>query len=71
MQSLGCQEPKYYGQVVGLEKKGNFVMAWLLLKESDRQAHLLNGLKQACEESSLLEDSRAMCPEVKISSLLK
>lgn len=56
---------------VDMEEKGDFVVAWLLLEESDRQTHLLNGLKQACEASSLLEDSRAMCPEVKISSMLK
>ena len=56
---------------VDMEEKGDFVVAWLLLEESDRQTHLLNGLKQACEASSLLEDSRAMCPEVKINSMLK
>ena len=45
--------------------------AWLLLEERDQRNHLLKGLEEACEEASSGQDLRAMCPEIKISSLLK
>jgi hypothetical protein len=53
------------------EEHDNFIPAWLLLEEHDRQTHLLNGLVQACKDSSLGADARAMCPDIKISSMLK
>ena len=54
-----------------MEQRGHFVSAWLLLGEKDREAHFLKGLEQACQQSLFLQDSRAMCPEIKISSLQK
>jgi hypothetical protein len=54
-----------------MESKDHFVTAWLLLEERDRQAHLLKGLEEACKESSFAEVARAMCPDIKISSMLK
>ena len=56
---------------IKMEHNDHFVTAWLLLEESDRQAHLLKGLEGATKHSSLGEDARAMCPEIKISSMLK
>jgi hypothetical protein len=53
------------------EEHDNFITAWLLLEEPDRQMHLLNGLVEACKESSRGVDARAMCPDIKISSMLK
>ena len=52
-------------------ESGEFVLRWVLLDEAEKKRHLLNGLKQACESSSLLEEARAMCPEITTSAMLK
>jgi hypothetical protein len=67
---------RFQNTVAGLwadlsEEHNNFITAWLLLEERDRQTHLLNGLLEACKDSSLGVDARAMCPDIKISSMLK
>ena len=54
-----------------IEEKQHFVTAWLLLEERSRQTHLLKGLEEACKQSSLGVDARAMCPDIKINSMLK
>jgi hypothetical protein len=54
-----------------MEDRNHFITAWLLLEEPVRQTHLLNGLEEACKTSSLGVDARAMCPDIKISTMLK
>jgi hypothetical protein len=54
-----------------MKDQNHFITAWLLLEEPVRQTHLLNGLGEACKVSSLCVDARAMCPEIKISTMLK
>ena len=54
-----------------MEEDRKFVTAWLLLAQCDRQTHLLKGMEVACMDSSLGGDARAMCPDIKISSMLK
>jgi hypothetical protein len=54
-----------------MEEGQHFTTAWLLLEERDRQTHLLRGLEEACKESLLGVDTRTMCPDIKISSMLK
>jgi hypothetical protein len=54
-----------------MEDRNHFITAWLLLEERARQTHLLKGLEEACKTSSLGVDARAMCPDIKISSMLK
>jgi hypothetical protein len=54
-----------------LRGEGHFKMAWLLLDERERRRHLLKGLEQACEHAAWGQDSRALCPEITISSMLK
>jgi hypothetical protein len=53
------------------EKFESFKMAWLLLDEKERIRHLLKGLEEGCQRALLGEDSRALCPEITISSMLK
>jgi hypothetical protein len=67
---------RFQNTVAGLwadlsEEHNNFITAWLLLEERDRQTHLLNGLLEACKDSLLGVDACAMCPDIKISSMLK
>ena len=52
-------------------ESGQFVVTWMLLYEAEKKLHLLNGLKRACERSSLLEKARAMCPEITARAMLK
>jgi hypothetical protein len=54
-----------------MEKTKQFVTAWLLLEEGERKRHLLKGMEEACQHASLRQDSRALCPEITISSMLK
>ena len=54
-----------------MEEGEHFITAWLLLGERDRRTHILKGLEEACKGSSLGMDARAMCPDIKISSMLK
>jgi hypothetical protein len=54
-----------------LEEKGHFVTAWVLLEEGERKRHLLKGIEGACEKAHWRQDSRALCPEITISSMLK
>lgn len=46
-----------------------FVTAWFLLDEGERKRHLLKGMEEACQRAPLSQDSRALCPEVTISSM--
>jgi hypothetical protein len=54
-----------------LGQKGDFATAWVLLEENERKRHLLDGMKKAFEQVAYHQDSRALCPEITISSMLK
>jgi hypothetical protein len=54
-----------------LAKKGDFATAWLLIEEVERKRHLLKGVEETCEHVGFGQDSRALCPEITISSMLK
>jgi hypothetical protein len=55
-----------------LEKKFEyFKTAWILLDEKECTRHLLTGLEEVCQQVSLGEDARTLCPEITISSMLK
>jgi hypothetical protein len=67
---------RFQNMVAGLwadlsEEHNNFITAWLLLEKCDQQMHLLNGLLEACNNSSLGVDACVMCPDIKISLMLK
>jgi len=49
----------------------DFFTSWVLLEEKERRKHLMNGLQKTCEALLLGEDSRALCPEINVHSLLK
>jgi hypothetical protein len=49
----------------------HFETAWLLLDEKERKRHLMNGLEKVCKDGMFMEDNRALCPEITISSMLK
>jgi hypothetical protein len=66
-----CKLQNMLVQIWDEAQERHVVTAWMHLEEKDRQAHLFNGLKEACQEASLAQDSRAMCPEIKISSMMK
>ena len=38
-----------------------FVTAWLLLEEKERKRHLMKGMEEACQHTSLHQDLRALC----------
>ena len=48
-----------------------FVTAWLLLEERERKRHLMKGMEDACQYTSLHQDLRVLCPEITITSMLK
>jgi hypothetical protein len=52
-----------------LEKDDRFSMPWMLLDEKEQRKHLLNGVRGACTSSAWRQDTRAMCPEIVVSSL--
>jgi hypothetical protein len=54
-----------------LAQKVDFTTAWLLLEEAERKRHLLKGMEETCEHVGFGQDSRALCPEITISSMLK
>jgi hypothetical protein len=54
-----------------LEKDDRFSMPWMLLDEKEQRKHLLNGVRGACTSSAWRQDTRAMCPEIVLSSLTK
>ena len=45
--------------------------SWLVLPTGVRKRHLLKGMDGACKVASLQQDSRALCPEITISAMLK
>jgi hypothetical protein len=49
----------------------DFRTAWALVEEKERKKHLMKGLQAACESAVLGEDSRALCPEISVNSMLK
>jgi hypothetical protein len=49
----------------------SFSSAWLLLDEKERRRRLLGGLEDVNQRSLLGQDSRALCPEITVSALLK
>lgn len=49
----------------------DFRTAWALVEEKERKKHLMKGLQAACEFAVLGEDSRALCPEISVNSMLK
>lgn len=50
--------------------KDHLVTAWLLLKRSEHERHLLEGLKEASERCALNQDLRVLCPEIRTSLFL-
>lgn len=48
-----------------------FNVLWLLLHEDTRKTHVLEGLEFACIKTLWCQDSRALCPEITASRLLK
>jgi len=54
-----------------LESKEHFHTAWMLLGDGERKRHLLNGFKETFANSVFGQDSRALCPEITLSSMLK
>jgi hypothetical protein len=54
-----------------LEKDEHFRTAWMMLGEKERHRHLLKGLQDACRQASWCEDTRALCPEIVHSGMLK
>jgi hypothetical protein len=54
-----------------LEEKQPFEIAWLLLDEAERKRHLFNGMKEACQQASMYQDGRALCPEITTTAMLK
>lgn len=54
-----------------LEEKGHFRTAWPLLEEKERKRHLMKGIWEATMRSSLGQDTRALCPEITTSLMLK
>jgi len=42
----------------------DFSMVYALMREEQIKEHFFNGLKEACAQSSLQEDARALCPEI-------
>ncbi|KZP18358.1 hypothetical protein FIBSPDRAFT_745471 [Athelia psychrophila] len=49
----------------------NLRMLWLLLEDKERQKHLLHGLIEASRRCTILQNARALCPEITISSMTK
>jgi hypothetical protein len=45
--------------------------AWPLLEEGERQRHLFNGFKESCKHVFAGQDSRAFCPEITLSAMLR
>jgi hypothetical protein len=54
-----------------LEEPGDFATTWVLLNEAERKRLLLKGLKDACDQASLKQDGRALCPEITTSAMLR
>lgn len=54
-----------------LEKDGRFLAAWMMIDQAERERHLLNGLKGACEKCIYGQDGRAMCPEITLPTMLE
>ncbi|EGO05432.1 hypothetical protein SERLA73DRAFT_69044 [Serpula lacrymans var. lacrymans S7.3] len=52
-------------------ERDDFKNIWFLLEESERKRHILEGLQGACNHAAWGEDSRALCPELTASALLK
>jgi hypothetical protein len=65
----------YQGMVVKMDDdtKNNACLetAWMLLDESEQRRHLLNGIKDACDEAAFGPDARALSPEVTTSAMMK
>jgi hypothetical protein len=68
---LGCQNLAVKVGTEVEEGQWNFLEAWMLLDECDRQTHLSKGLEEACNETLLGVDGRAMCPDINIPLMLK
>ena len=49
----------------------DFSLAYGLMKDEQIKEHYFNGLKEACAQSSLQEDARALCPEITTSLVSK
>lgn len=50
---------------------GSIRGTWLLLPEPERRRHVDAGLEGACIKSSLLQDGRALCPDITAKAMLK
>jgi hypothetical protein len=53
------------------ENFDSFSAAWFLLDEKERTRHLLKGLEEASQRLGFGQDSRALCPEITVSAMLK
>ena len=54
-----------------MEEEDHFMTVWMLLDDAERKRHLLKGLKEACDQASLRQDGRALCPEITTKAMLK
>jgi hypothetical protein len=54
-----------------LQEPSAFVTMWLLLDEAERKRYLFQGMKETCERVSLHYDTRALCPEITMTAMLK
>ena len=50
--------------------KRSLVVILLFMKKAQRKRHILNGIKEACDHSSLGQDARALCPDLTSTSML-
>ena len=53
-----------------MQESRNFVTARPLLEEAERKRHLLNQMQKACQSAFLREDTRSLCPDITVSSML-
>jgi hypothetical protein len=72
LQELVCKDQKKFVELWVDEKlaRDDFVAAWMLLEEAELKRHLLKGIEEACQ-FGIGQDSRALCPEITISSMLR
>jgi hypothetical protein len=66
-----CKDQDILMELHDMAKKGDFSTAWILLEERERKRHLHKGMEALCLQTLINQDSRAFCPEITISSMLK
>jgi hypothetical protein len=71
LKNVVCGIQNMLPQVDEMDADEHFVTAWQLLEEEEGKRHLLKELERACRHESWGQDSRVLCPEITITSLLK